>query len=573
LARDGRKHSSDKKPQKPPPAPPLQGGVKGRLLWLCALLVLSVVAAAASYYVEQNNLIQFRTSHRVGDLDMRGARIVFRTTPEEFLSLPYEARAKRIASWVAAVVGWTQSFTGSRDITEVASRLNFEANRTVRIGAPGDYLSGAFRLNYEFTKDVRYPDSQDRFVRMMVSFINQTDGAHLSYDEYLRKMRGFTDTGFLRPTLSSGARWYVERAMILRDIARAIPDAAGAPARALLDALTEWTFINVSNHFERALPGRPEFTDYNDLPLELMIRGMGSCDRSAWVLSKLAYHAGLESNIVYLHKPGMEGKGSFHTIAEVRAPDGRWRAVDPFNNIIYDKSVIELARDTDYFRNSWIFPNHATPSAFLPVMKIAEDICRFYVPDQRLFFDVGRTVTTFVEEHFPDARAEAAGKILMGMCQGYAVKMDPDPVSLTRWELPFWLRGYYYQRAYLDYKFKKLPFLKKIREARIQQLLGHYEAAEAGFEDMRRLENGDVLFNEERAYFAVLNDYYKGDYPSVVESVRRFEAKYPAIPRNQMLRYVLAKSLVQLNRPAEAAMVYPEGRNFEAPKKALFASP
>lgn len=553
-------------------APKIRVDLK-RLSLLAGGVLVSILLVLAAEYVEGNDVIKFTTRYRLSDVEFDGDRIVFHMPPDTFLSLPHERRAARIALYVSAVVDRVRATAGGRDIIDVANSLVFEANRTVRIRpAVREVLGGAFEWNYAFTTHVRYPDSQKRFIHKMVAYMNESAGRTLRYDEYLRKMTGFSDTGFLRAAVTDGPRWYIERSMILHDIARTVIGPEKAPGIQHLADLTEWTFINVSNHFVRRLPGHEDFADYNDIPLELLIRGMGSCDRSAWVLSKLAYHAGLESNIVYLHRPGQEGKSSFHTVAEIRTPEG-WRAVDPFNNILYEKGVVELSRDTEYFRNCWIFPNHASPHAFLPVMKIAEGICRFYVPDQRLFFDIHETVSRYVADHFPDARLEAVARILENMCGGYAVRLDPDPVALTRWELPFWLRGYYFQKAYQDYKYAKLPFLKKIRDARIEQLLGHYRAADRKFAHLKQYENGDILFNEERGYFHTLNSYFNRDYTAVIRDARQYMTRYQDSPRNAMLKYVMAQSLIKLDRPGEAALIYPAGKNFESRGRILTAGP
>ncbi|MBN2711950.1 MAG: transglutaminase domain-containing protein [Planctomycetes bacterium] len=62
-------------------------------------------------------------------------------------------------------------------------------------------------------------------------------------------------------------------------------------------------------------------------PVDVLVRGYGSCDQMAWVLCSLAEQAGIESMVVFLRDPAT-GK-SPHTIAALRV-NGLWQPYDPF---------------------------------------------------------------------------------------------------------------------------------------------------------------------------------------------------------------------------------------------------
>ncbi len=505
----------------------------------------------------------YRFDPKRSDIEFDGNTIVFHMRPEKFTALPYDKRAELLSLQISAVVDYVKARTQCADIVDVLCRLKKIAPGKIQITDKYDSeLESVIRCNYLFSTHVRYSLAQEEFIKTMVSSLNREAGMRLDEKDFVRKMTGFSDTGFLRSHMTPDDVRYLERTMTCRDIARAAIGDMTRPDMEKLEALMDWTFVNVSGHFKRTVPGYEDFVDFNDIPLALMLRGMGDCDRSVWVLTRLAYHAGLRSHVVYLHRSGMEGEPSFHTVAEVRTDKG-WMAVDPFNNLIYEKGVVRMSVDTDFFKHSRIYANHTSPKAFLPVMKIAETIVQFYIPGQRLFFDVKQSVSTFLVDEFGGGMpSDKPLNYLMAMSNSFAVKMDPYTVSFSRWEFPFWLRGYYYQNAYEIYKYRKLPFLAELREARLAQLLGLYEEAGKMFERLKDIHSEDPRFMEERDYFSILNEFYKKEFSAVERDVIEYRRVHPDSPRMTMLRYVLAHSLKQMNRIHDAMAVYPEGANF-----------
>ncbi len=498
-------------------------------------------------------------------LQFDGDRITVRMPPAEFLALPYAERAQIISRQISAVVDYVSARTGMSDIVNIVCRLDNPAPGVIQIRNDFDpACEDILKLNYSFSTNVRTSAVQERFIHTMISSLSADTSGHLDENEYIQKMHGFSDTGFMRRFLSDEAVQYIELAMTVRDIARAAIGGRNRSSREKIEALMDWVFVNVSNHFVRQAPGFEDFADYNDRPLGYMLRGMGDCDRSAWVLCRLADRAGMSAHVVYLHKPGEENRASWHTVTEIRTDRG-WQAVDPFNNIIYDKSVLQLSREGDYFKRSWIFPNHVPPLAYLPVMKIADMICRSYIADLELFVDVKKTVYAYLSDEYGETTNPGKADQYVGlMSRSYAVQMMPDEVSLTRWEMPFWIRGYYYEGAFRTYKRKKLPFMAKIREARLEQILGHYDQAGKLFESLKNdTGESDPRFAEERDYFMILNAYYEQDYASVERDVPLYREKYPETPRNTMLRYLLAHSLKTTGDLLNARAIYPAEANFQ----------
>ncbi len=74
---------------------------------------------------------------------------------------------------------------------------------------------------------------------------------------------------------------------------------------------------------------------YDGQPIDYLVEGVGWCDYHAKVFCRLLAERGLHARYVFLKD--QHGQ-SPHTIAEVRI-QGRWRAVDPFFNLIYVQSA------------------------------------------------------------------------------------------------------------------------------------------------------------------------------------------------------------------------------------------
>ncbi len=91
-----------------------------------------------------------------------------------------------------------------------------------------------------------------------------------------------------------------------------------------LQALFDWTARNIQS---APIPTRPELPAW---PSEVMLRGYGACDRSAWVFASLARQVGFPAYLVVLHDP--ESDLSPHTLAGVLRR-GRLLLFDTFYGI------------------------------------------------------------------------------------------------------------------------------------------------------------------------------------------------------------------------------------------------
>lgn len=480
------------------------------------------------------------------DIEFSGTTITTHFPAAQFILLPPDKRAELLSRQMDSIINEAQKHTGRTNLIDIISSLEVIDRGKIRISQQIN-LETRHTMNTHIKFSTRLPASeiQEKELKKLVDYLNKTKAGHFIYEENRRKMRGFSESELLDLRLSEDAKNYLQRAMIYHDIVQNILSGPKRTDRQKLEAIKQWTFIQVSEHFERPLPNGGRFNDFNDLPLEIMLRGMGSCDRSAWILATLAFHAGLDAHVVYLYSA--PNSISSHTVAEIKI-DTRWIVVDPINNQTYEKGVFELSKELKDFKHCVIFPNSAEAEALLPIMKLAEMICRFYVPDQRFFVDVEDHIRGVVRNITPpgmDPRglSELTRQLMTKTSEGRDVALDPFPVSVRRWDYPFWLRGLSHGGMWSFFKDSEFPFLKKLREARLQQLLGNYETADTQFDSLKKSEKHWKIFYEELYYFMILNLYLENDFESVRLNIPEFKKKYPRSHRNNsVLEYVLKES-------------------------------
>lgn len=549
-------------------APRRKYGLSPGVALIVFLLILGTGLAFHQYgfhIFSKSGPDRVRIDAALPDIEFQGRRILFHMPSEKFLALSYEDRVELLSDQIARVVDYVKTFTGNENIVDIVSCIRPTGPRTLSITTSKDReREKMLNDNFTFCNHVNETVGQQKIIRAAVELLNKGDSSpDFDLETYKKKLSGFSDTDFFNLRLSRGSKGYIQRAMIDRDIVLNVVGDMHRPDAEKIGALLDWVFVNVSNHFERNL-GRDKFNDYNDIPLELMLRGYGACDRSALVLDRLAWHAGLDAHIVYLYR-SMSADDSFHTVSEVKV-DGFWKVVDPFNNLIYDQSALELSRRHDDFKNCQVMLNDQGAAAFLPIMCLADVLCRMHIPDQKLFHGIDQAIEAFVNDNYNYSAAvkmNLINSILNNTSKNISLALDPDPLVIGRWSYPFWLRAYYYNDMYQLAKYKKYPFLKKLRAARLEQVIGHYDRAGELFAVLKTDPDTSQIFREDRDYFIALNHFYKKEYAEVEKTALGFRKNFQASPRNTMLNYVLAQSFIRLGRAREAVEIYPKGRNFQ----------
>lgn len=496
-------------------------------------------------------------------LEIKGNHFFFHMSADSFQRLSYEQRSEWLAEQTFGVMAYAQRYTKCTDVVEILSRLRVVQPGEIEIVNQIDSKkAGEYRQNILFSTNLPHFKKQEDLLREKYDFLTEIDEEmkDVSFEEISGKLYGFSDTEARQPQFTIRGKSYMERAMIYRDIAASAGGRESSDETGRMQALLDWTYVNVSNHFVREIPGGPNYYDFNDIPLELMLRGMGDCDRSAWVLATLAFHIGLESHVVFLYRT-RDDIQSFHTVAEIKVDDA-WVTVDPYNHKLYTKNVYELSKTDTDFRNSCVLLNPVEPHAFLPVMSLAELICRFYIPDQRLFFSIDNAAAEFAGELLgpktkPVYVNDLSDKIFQKISKKSAASFDNtfyiDQICASRWDYPFWLRAYYMHDIWSRMKKRMYPFLDDLRQARTEQLLGHYEQAELLFSYSPPTVPDLLLFYEERDYFVILNHYFQKKLRGLASEVSAFQEKHPGSPHMKILKWIVDQSSNSPKQPHGAA--------------------
>ncbi len=497
---------------------------------------------------------------------------------DSFICLPYEERAVELSRQIKNVLSYVRTRTGDSDLISILSRIKIAGSKKLEIlDRPDTIETNMFLKNIRFATHLPQNASQIDIVREEVEYLREVTGISLDAKVIQKTLFGFSEERMKSFQLNKSVLQYIARAMVYRDIAVAHNAGPGVPDAEKLRSLLDLTAVQVAPHFENEIPGVPTYYDFNDLPLEILLRGMGACDRSAWVLSTLAYYAGLESTIVYLYKD-MSGLSN-HTVADVKA-DGVFRAVDPFNHRLYDKSVSRLSAEGGDFKYFCVFINPIESQALLPIMKLAEILSRWYIPDQRLFFNSETALASFVERLYREEvlsqrtpRREIEDDLMDKIILASDTRVNPlvtiNGVAVGRWGYPFWLRGYYQMDLWPMMKAAQFPFLDDLREVRMKQLLGRYEETDALFESMTGKDRGPSIFQTELGYFMVLNQYLQNNISEMKKGVKWYESKYPNTPRAARLRDLWTKAAVPTatgGRLKKKNISVRSGGSSEAPK-------
>lgn len=479
-------------------------------------------------------------------------RVRVTMSTQTFKSLAYWDRAVHIANQVDWIVEYARHRLNmpQADAFDIFPRIEQTGDTefTIRRDVDPRLLTRLAR-NRDFASGLKPTDRKAAGAERLVNFIKDlepTGTDHPTIEQVREKMFGFQPDEMREPHLTQRAKDYIHTAFVYRDIARvAVADANLNDPDAVLNRLLNWTFLHVDKSAERALPGIGS-NDYDDNPLSVIVRGMGGCDRAAWSLATIAWHLGLSSHVVYLYRdPALS---SSHTICEIKI-SGSWRACDAYNNVHYPLPVAKLSQQGAYFQHARIFVNVPEAEALLPVMALAERFARIHVPGQRLFYDSLESVDEFARDNFQSGVPQ---DLFDNIAKSFAVAVDPYPVNVSRWDYPFWIRGYYTQDLMTKLKFRALPYHPQLQIARTLQLLGYHPQAEQRYLELSRMPAPEY-FNEEIEYFRIFNAYERGQPAAVIGAARGYQARFPQSPRNKILAYITARSLEQIGRTSELA--------------------
>jgi len=371
--------------------------------------------------------------------------------------------------------------------------------------------------------------------------------------EVLAKELGPREAYPLVVTPSPDAFDWIERADLYHRIAAEVAGGTASPADKALK-LFRWTVRNVQSS---GGPGEAE--DAGVFPRDVLLRGYGLCDRTAWVYAALLQAAGIEACIIYLRDP--ETKVSYHTIAGA-AVEGALYLFDTYAGlpvvsktpskthsilmlkaVLHDPAALDSfdldgerfpMKGADFTRATVFVPFE--PEMILPATRIAQGvlarggypICFHHSWKE----DLGR-LSALV---FGGGRFHTRGPV---------VTSEESTNQVALWDFPFrigWLRAHDAKyRARLEQLGKRA---EGWRAARLAQLTGRYEQARRLCAQAGTQEDVDYLF--------VLTAFEQGGYEECIDRAKQYLAGYERGLWRESVKFLLAEALLAADKQAGA---------------------
>lgn len=308
-------------------------------------------------------------------------------------------------------------------------------------------------------------------------------------------------------------------------------------------ALFDWTYRNV------AIVARPR-KDFAALPLDIMQRGYGLCDRSAWVLVTLADQAGYPGDIFYLRNP--ETLVSPHTVALIFL-QGKWVMFDTYYGIVFHtEDGKTLAGLNDLINNPSLTHTQSSykkelsrciakgivwipveAEAGLPKMQLVQRMLNKFLPQPpKIYHDIYEELCFTL-------------KTLQGYTPGTASLSLPfkgkgKSYEVNVWFYPFRLRIYYAQGAFSQELKKFDPALIYYQRARQSFLIGDYHGALNQYDRLLKTSpNRD--YSDDMEYFRSLCYFGAKKYSQAAQVLEKYLKDYPQGKWERGARYHLQR--------------------------------
>ncbi|HOL47805.1 MAG TPA: transglutaminase domain-containing protein [bacterium] len=485
-----------------------------------------------------NNLIEFDNNI-----------IKIKITQKEFEQKSYNEKVEILSQTSNQIINYVSNYFNSNDIVFIISSLKEDKNNQIIITKqPDKRIEKILNSNILFATDLKQSIFHNKLIKNIVDNLNKQFGYKYEFDKIAENTEGFTDTQVYNVHLNEYRKKYIIRALMYHDIAKSIIGQNLKSDEEKIMELFDWVYINISKNSEILYN-----YDFNDLPLYLMIRGAGACDRSAWVLCTLAYHLGFDAHLIYLYK-NLEDTESFHTVAEIKV-NNKWYVFDPYNYKIYKESIYQLSKKDKNFKYSMIFFNSLESRSLLPIMKLVEIIAETILDNQKFSFDIFNSIYSYIlhidefkinKKNYKEFCESLTNDIINKINELNAIRLEPLTIRFARWDYPFRLKGYYFDNFWNTVKKEAFPFIEIIENVRMKQLLGKYEEADKIFEELLKTNTNNKFFESEVEYFHILNTYYQKSYKEIPELIEEYLNKYPESKRKEILLILLARTYEQL---------------------------
>ena len=309
-----------------------------------------------------------------------------------------------------------------------------------------------------------------------------------------------------------------------------------------VERLLDWVFRHIAFY-------EPEAVEVS--PMDILLRGYGVCDRSAWVLALLCERAGLPVSIVLLGKPVTE-EFSSHTLCQVLV-SGRWLLCDTTQGTFLgfgqegvpatlDHIILRLDREKDNaalqekygaFREAGIGVVCEAEGSF-PRFSLLEPYLRVIPPHASVFVDL-------------QARLALAATALS---QAEADRKN----SIGVWDYPFFSLSTYRNPLFAAVRKKNLARMLAYRDARILQLLGFPREAVQAY--TKSAETCDAEAREDILFFTAQCHQEAGNLREAEKNFSLYLSRYPEGRWKTMAVYDLARSKEETGDIAAAAKLY-----------------
>jgi len=304
--------------------------------------------------------------------------------------------------------------------------------------------------------------------------------------------------------------------------------------------LFDWVYRNIGI----AIPKK----DYTGLPLDIMQRGYGSCDRSASVLATLAEQSGYHANIFYLRDPNIDT--SPHTVAIVFLED-KWVVFDTYsgvyfqtgngkgllglNDIVNDPSIThDIARYKEYWSKCFEKGFVLIPvelEAALPKMQLAQQVLNeLFSQPPKLYHNPVEELLFVIETSQGTAPSPAHIKLPFKI-KNYLIDISFPP-PILRFDM---------REAFNENVKRCNPELEYYRAARDTFLSGDYSGALKEYGRLLKHSPGRD-YSDDLLYFRCLCFFELKDWEAASQELNRYLKEYPEGKWKAGAVYHLARS-------------------------------
>ena len=332
-----------------------------------------------------------------------------------------------------------------------------------------------------------------------------------------------------RTTLDSEDAQFIAHAFIYRCIAETVLDNIPVGVEQA-EALVAWTRRMVA-------PFEPD--PYNVLPVVILARGFGECDRVCWAMLAIARQKGIRGFMVYLFDA--DQTQPVHTLCQI-FPGGVPVLCDPVHGIVFRGSNGEPLDLYRVQKDPVVLKKYA-PYAGPLGRCFQHAVLRCWPGEAQAVFIRMKFLQAYANRLplapclFQDLDEEMGflRRYLFELPGGRQVhqRFDPDLA-----EYPFSVRTSFRDPNHADYVARYMQYYKSIAQARLLHLQGRFDLAERGYAEVLRSEQPPETM-ELAAMFHAECLYELGRFAESRREITAFLQTYPESLWTDQIHYYL----------------------------------